>query len=242
MPKAPFTVQGARDLILEKLRKAGPKGAPNGVTPKTSPARRAAIEDALRALEDANAIFADRTKTKPRFFLAEFAPNEATAAHKIDQFAARKHPVLLAASELKKALSKLEQPLLAKAIERLEKERRLLRLLRGKSYVFAHGECLRSMLGAPPVSTQTSIDVSRLRKAYETVAAKTGFPAIEIAELSREAGVDLAETKSWLLDEYRAGRAVFSLGDWSLASERVRAGAIEVRGEPHLLVRLENAS
>jgi hypothetical protein len=45
--------------------------------------------------------------------------------------------------------------------------------------------------------------------------------------------------KHFLLDESRQGRAVLTLGDWSVSSEETRAGAIELFGKPHLLVRLD---
>jgi hypothetical protein len=48
--------------------------------------------------------------------------------------------------------------------------------------------------------------------------------------------------KSWLLAEHQHGRAVFGLGDWSLADAETRAGLIELRGDRYLFVRLKGGA
>jgi hypothetical protein len=80
---------------------------------------------------------------------------------------------------------------------------------------------------------------TRILLAYERLSESTGFPAVSIAALSEESGVALEDLKDWLLTEHRNGNIVFALGDWSLASPEEREAAITVRGEKHLLVRLE---
>jgi len=76
--------------------------------------------------------------------------------------------------------------------------------------------------------------------AYERLSKSTGFPAVSIAALSVESGVELEELKDWLCQWWGEGNVVFGLGDWSLASPQEREAAIGVRGEKHLLARLES--
>jgi hypothetical protein len=236
-----FTLEDAREKIAARLRKAGAKGAASPVTPKTSAAQREAYEAVLGQMIAAGSLVAVPAAAKTKYFLPEFAPSAATAAEKIERMAAMKHPVLLAITDFKKALSPPEKSFLAEAVQRLESAARLIKLVRGKAYVFAHADSLRALLGQPPRNVETvTIDRSQLRAAYCALSARTGFPAVEIAALQREAGVPLAELKAWLLSEHRAGRAVFGLGDWSLADDVARAAAIELRADRHLLVRLED--
>jgi hypothetical protein len=71
-------------------------------------------------------------------------------------------------------------------------------------------------------------------------AKKTaGFSDVLISELAAELpGVPLDTLKDRLVQECRAGRAVPSLGDWSLSSPEARAAGIPINGRPHLRIRL----
>ncbi len=53
--------------------------------------------------------------------------------------------------------------------------------------------------------------------------------------LQQESGAALAALQEWLLGEHRAGRAILSRGDWSLADDEA-AAAVEWQGQPYLLV------
>jgi len=77
--------------------------------------------------------------------------------------------------------------------------------------------------------------------AYRKVKACVGFSNVEICEILKELGVKMTMLKAFLLEESRQGRAVLSLGDWSLSSEETRAAAIEIQGNRYLLVRLNEA-
>ena len=236
-----FTVEAAQEKILARVRKAGAKGAASPVTAKTPAAQRAAYEMALGQMIAAGSLVAVPAAAKTKYFLPEFAPGAESAAVKIERLASLKHPMLLAMADFKKALSPPEKSCLAEAVQRLESAVRLIKLVRGKAFVFAHAESLHALLGPAARDTGTlAMDAPQLRAAYRALSARTGFPAVEIAALQREAGVPLEELKAWLLAEHRAGRAVFGLGDWSLADDAARAAAIELRGDRHLLVRLED--
>jgi len=239
-----FTLEAARAEILAKVVKAGAKGAASPVTAKTKEPKRALYVQALEALEADGAIHVDRSKDKPKYFSIEFAPTVAGAANKIDQLAARKHPALLTAAELKKALPKNESALLVQALELLENERRLLKLSRTTATVYAHGSSLRAMLGASePKAPAQAIDANSgesIRGSYDDLVRLSGFPDVEIATLQQHTRVPMSDLKDWLLAEHKNGRAVFGIGDWSLADEQTRAGVIDMRGDRYLLVRLED--
>ena len=236
--KAPFTLEQARSAVVEKLRAFGAKG---GSPPAAKPEpKRSLLLQAVADLEAEQLIFADRTGSKPKFFLSEFAPSAGGVAAKIEQLAASKHPELLALPELKKAATKLEQSFFSEAIQQLEAARRLLRFRRKTTAVYAHGDSIRSALGeAAAAPNNPTISPEAVRDAYHELVRRTGFPDVEIAALQSAAHAPLDTLKEWLRAEHRSGRAVFGLGDWSLASESVRAAVIEMRGERYLLVRLE---
>lgn len=245
--KVAFTLETARTEILAKVAKGGDKGASSTITAKTKEPKRALYEQAYATLEAEGAISVDRAKDKPKYFSSEFAPSAAGAARKIEQLAATKHPMLLSAAELKKSLKKNEHSLLGQALVLLEADKRLLKLLRGKTAVYAHGDSLRALLGAgtPKTSPAPAIgEVSgeTIRQAYDHLVRASGFPAVEIATLQRRSNVPMSILKDWLIEEHRKGHAIFSTSDWSLADEDTRAGLIEIEGrnERYLSVQLED--
>jgi len=254
--KSTFTAEIARSRISEKLRKAGVKGVLGFVTAKTPSGQRTLYERALGEMMASGSVARISAGAKPRYFASEFAPSAECAAVKMEQYAALKHPVLLAQTAFRKALAAVEKPLLAEALQLLLSQVRLLKLNSGRAYVYAHTESVRKMLGSatadgksanveshpPPAGPGATrvVEPRRIRDAYLSLVKRTGFPDVEIAALLRESGVELAGLKKWLLDEHGRGRVDFYLGDWSLATDRERAAAVELRDQQYLLVRLEN--
>jgi hypothetical protein len=236
----------ARTEVLARVEKAGTKGATSPVTAATKEPKRSLYGQALEALEAERKIYVDRSKAKPKYLAFEFAPSLEGAATKMEQLAARQHPALLNFAELKKALSKSEQPMAAKALGALEGDRRLVKFIRKTSAFYACGNSLRAMLGVessghlPPAELASpEISGEAIRRSYGDLVRLHGFPDVEIATLQRQAGVPMSALKEWLRSEHQNGRATFGTGDWSLASDAVRAGVIDMRGERYLLVRLE---
>jgi hypothetical protein len=82
------------------------------------------------------------------------------------------------------------------------------------------------------------LDRKRLRESYRKAVCGAGFSNVLIAEIQAHLDTPLHALKALLLEECRAGRAVPSLGDWSLSSEMARAAAIVINGRPHLRIRL----
>jgi hypothetical protein len=83
------------------------------------------------------------------------------------------------------------------------------------------------------------IDPAAVARAYARLKRHIGFSDVAIADVAREAGIELETFKTWLRAECRAGRAVLSTGDWSLSSDATRAGSINSRGRRYLLVRFK---
>src|SRR5258708_3993486 len=98
--KVPFTREIARAEVLEKVAKAGAKGS-SILTAATKEPKRSLYVQALEGLEAAGTIYVDRSKAKPKYFSAEYAPSVANAAGKMEQLAARRHPSLSTAVDQK---------------------------------------------------------------------------------------------------------------------------------------------
>jgi hypothetical protein len=237
---APFTLGQAREEVLAKLRKAEGKGAGSFFTAKTATEKRELLAQALLDLEVEGAISADRRKAKPKFFLPEFAPklpDLASVAAKLAQFAAAQYPQLLSGPELKRALAKEDAPVFNQALEALVQTRALVKLMRKATAFYISGAAL-GIASEAARAAQALAAPERIRESYRELARDTGFPAVAIASLQRTSGVPMEELKRWIMVEQRHGRAVLSFGDWSLADEAKRAGAIELGGDRYLLVRL----
>jgi len=243
-----LTVEMARDAILAKVQKGERKGAL--IPAQKDGAKEAIYVEALAALEAAREVFADRRKAKARFYLWELRPAMPTAesvAATLERMAAARFPLLLAEADLKKALGKDEKSLLEPALAYTVEAGLLLRLEYGSGKtvkpLYASSSAVAQRIGrkaseaavstAPPLSIGDAV-----RGVYEGLVKRTGFRAVNISRLQAESGVGMEALKGWLLEEYRAGRAVLSEGDWSLASDTERAGVIEVQGERCILARL----
>jgi hypothetical protein len=240
---APFTLEQARGEILAKLRKAASKGTGSFFTAKTATEKRELLAQALVELEVEREITVDRRKAKPKFFLPEFAPklpDLASVAAKLAQFAAAQYPQLLSGPELKRALPKGEAPLFMEALEALLQTRTLVELKRKASVFYISGAALGIAPETAAVEEAPVAPVApeQIRESYRELARDTGFPAVAIAALQRASGAPMEELKRWIMVEHRHGQAVLSFGDWSLADEAKRAGAIELGGDRYLLVRL----
>jgi hypothetical protein len=261
--KKTFSVEQARAQIVAKLEKAGAKGALSPVTAKTAPQKLAALERALAELEAAHEIFVDRRKPKERYYFWAVRPpipTRESVAAALEAFAEREFPRLLSPADLKDALGKDKeaQSFIFRAFELLAAERRLIVLRYQPSKkktveLYAHLESLRKALD--PVASTSLKEITApstdatltappplspefIHVAYQTIAEQTGFPAVPISSLQQGCAVPLDALKSWLVEEYKNGRAVLSSGDWSLADETKRAAAVEINGERYLLVRL----
>lgn len=230
-----------REKILAKVSTAGAKGATSLHPPKISEPVRTLYAATLESLEAAEEVFVDRRKAKPRFYSwAErpVFPSAESVAEELAAFASERFPMLTSAADFKKRLAKDKEKAAvhAEAIARLVEQKRLLTFTHasGKKQtpLYIAAAPLRELLGG---ETQVPRDIPA---AYAELVRRTGFPAVMLAELQRESGVDLPALHRWARAEHQAGRAVLSLGDWSLASGAQRAAVLEIYGERYLQVRL----
>jgi hypothetical protein len=91
----------------------------------------------------------------------------------------------------------------------------------------------------PNASNESGLlDRKQLWESYRKAVGEAGFSNVLIEEIRAQLDAPLHALKALLLEECRAGRAVPSLGDWSLSSEMARAAAIVINGRPHLRIRL----
>lgn len=91
-----------------------------------------------------------------------------------------------------------------------------------------------------PAAAATSL--TELLAAYKrAVRVSGGFPDVKISTLRASlAGESAGSLDQRLRTLWSGGLVTLSLGDWSLASEEMRAAAIELDGERYLLVRFED--
>jgi hypothetical protein len=235
------TADEVREKILAKLHEAGAKGATSLHPPKISDTIRALYATTLDALEAAEEVFVDRRKAKPRFYAwAErpVFPSVESVAEELAGFAARRFPVLTSAADFKKLLAKDKEKaaIHTDAIARLVEQKRLLNFTHAggekQTPLYVAAAPLRELLGGEAQLTKD------LPAAYAELVRRTGFPAVMLSELQRESGLDLPALHRWARAEHQAGRAVLSLGDWSLATGAQRAAVLEIHGERYLQVRL----
>ena len=158
-------------------------------------------------------------------------------------------PALWRQEDFHAELSPAEQPFLDTVLVQLQTEQRLVALRYGQSEYFAFAGPLNARLAPPPAAATTTATGSApapaegLLGVYRRLVRESGgFPDVNIAQLVRGVGPTAARAlPEQLTAMWRAGDAVLSLGDWSLASEETRAAALELDGEKYLLVRFTEA-
>jgi hypothetical protein len=248
------TLNNQAEKLLFKLREAGPAGLTKGKL-----GLRAGKGGAARALLE---LIAERkvanlgTAARTCFVLIEhFNPLER-ACERIEKNALFEKPGregavdLLVRRDLEKGCEGEVRKKVDDAVDWLVKERRLIRFRRSRTIYFVHAEKLRGAAQAtspaeavrPAPETPSAagqLDRGAVLAAYQRLKNRLGTGNVEISELRREAACGMAGLKEFLIEESRRGRAVLSLGDWSVSSEETRAGAIDLFGKPHLLVRLD---
>jgi len=227
-----------KERLLARLETAGTAGLPASRlirSPKTKAGQLA--RKALTELEREGRIGNLGTARLTRYVVREhYRPLEMAYEH-IQARTRTEGPRLLVKSELIKGLRGALKDGFARALDLLVKEGILLRLKRGNSVFYLD---IRTVVPASPEATPTAptIDRARLDAAYRRTVSRTFLPDVLIADLQQALNAPLDELHQLLRSESAAGRAVVSLGDWSLASAEARAAALEVDGRPHLRVRL----
>ncbi len=239
-----------KDRIVGKLEAAGTRGLSKSALGVKGKGRAA---EALKALEAEGTAVNLGSRSKTVYVHKTFNRPVALAAEALDQVLLKVPLRLFSRTRLKerpKGLPAQVKKALDKGLERLTAEGRVLKLRYGGFDVYTHAGPVRSRLetshavggeeAAAGAETAPAIDPEAVAAAYGRVRVRSGFSNVEISSLARELDVPLEGLKAFLLEQSRQGRAVLSMGDWSLASEEVRAGAVMLRGKPHLLVRFKD--
>jgi len=252
------TLENQIEKLLFKLREAGPAGLTMGKL-GVNDARGSAAR-ALRTLMSERKVANLGTTTRTCFVLIEHFDPLERACEQIEKNALSKKSAredtieLLIKKDLEKGCEGEVRKKIDEAIDWLVKEQRLHRFRRRRTLYYVHAENWRGAVhageseatfgntaDAPAGIANKAGDIDRqgVLAAYQRLKQRLGYSNVEISELRREAGCPLELLKIFLLEESRQGRAVLSLGDWSVSSEETRTGAIELFGKPHLLVRLD---
>ena len=247
------SLESKKEAILGKLKEAGASGLTKGGL---------AIKDAkslgaraLKALEEEREVANLGTLKKTRYVLVEFYKPLEIACDQIESNAKEARSSrpeileLLSRKDLEKGCEGEIRKKVDEAIDWLVKERKLLRFRRGRNSYCVHAEHVKALLvdeEAPRIERrETPIPRqvpgrSEVLDAYKRAKERLGYSNVEIYELQKELGAPMGQVKAFLIEENSRGSAVLSLGDWSLSSEETRAGAIELFGKPHLLVRFRD--
>jgi hypothetical protein len=243
------SIEKQKSKIITQLSHAGPIGLSKsklGVKDAKSPSGRA-----LKELLDNRRLANLGGRTKTRYVLIEhFKPLEL-ACEQIEKNAKGPTPdragqiKLMIRSDLQKGCEGEVRKKVDEAIDWLVKEQKLLKARRGRTFYYLSADHMRALLaeqvglpisGAEPQAEEPALDKSTALTAYLRVKSRLGYSNVEISELQKELDVPMDRLKSFLLEQSRLGNVLLSLGDWSVSSEAVRAGAIELYGRPHLLV------
>lgn len=202
------------------------------------PAGLDALRRSLARLEQEGTVLNLGTEKSPRYLLPEFDRRRDRACDTILGRATPGKATVFNAAALRRGHAKgCKRPLIEEAIAALVAWGELFIIQPGKSVYYLHARSIAPLLGAAAAAVRV-FQPRAVREAYAGLVREGGFADVPIHHLAQRSGAPLADLKAWLLAESRAGRAAPTRGDWSLADSAARAAAVEVRGEPHLQIRL----
>ncbi len=228
-----------KERLLAKLEAAAEAGLTlSGLGIKGAAKTGKLLRQALGELQREGRVGNLGLLTQPRYVLQRFYRPLDLAYEHVQAKAVPGKPHLYTRSELEKGLKGPMKGKLDEAMDLLVKERALLRLKRGNVSLYLHAASLAGLVPASVRPVGPGIDRDRLREAYRQAVRASGFSDVLVEEVQRRLDSSLEDLKALLIAECRAGRAVPSLGDWSLSSEAARTAAIDINGRPHLRIRL----
>ncbi len=231
-------IEAAKSDILQKLSGAGEAGLSKSGLKVASKVRGQAFRELVQARRIANMGSPRQT----RFVLIEHYRPLEVACERILNKARPDVLHLFSRTRLEKGITGAPGRKVVEAIDWLVGEGALLKIKHGRVSYYLHTSSVQALLpravGEDSSTPQADIEAEVLA-AYETVKLRGGFSDVKIYDLQRAARVPMDQLKTFLLGMSREGRAVLSLGDWSLSSPEVRSGAVEIHGRPHLLVRFK---
>ena len=241
------TEEDYKKEFLAKIENAREKGVSKSAlcTSKSSEEK----VKAFTALHKANEISDIGTKKYPRWVLPRYKnqPFEIAYNH-IEKKAKESKELLISKNKLIAGLKGRPKNEFDEALRILAQEKKIIMLKAARSFLCIHIDRLipfmpepASLAPNPNEPASPAPNPEELRKSvmdsYQKVKQRFHFSDIWIFELFQEAGLQMDVLKNFLLKESREGRAVLSYGDWSLSSDEIHTGAIEINGDQHLMVR-----
>ncbi|MBF0101562.1 MAG: hypothetical protein HQK77_11705 [Desulfobacterales bacterium] len=226
-------IQTLQEELLNQIKQAGMQGIPKSDLKIQA---RSLKMKAFKLLEKDKSIANLGTANDTRYVLKEFFLPLEMACKLIEKNAQTHQLNLLNRRDLVKGCKGALNRKANQAIELLVKEKKIIRLKRGKNLFYLHSSSLQPfMLVQEPVQTQ--LEVKDVFNAYQKVKQRIGFSNVEISELQKELKVNITVLQEFIRTQGRKGKAILSFGDWSLASQDMRDAAIYINGKAHLLVR-----
>jgi hypothetical protein len=234
------------ERILERLTAAGSGGLTKTQLklPSSGSERGKVCQAVLTRLEKQGKIGDLGTKAGHRYVMAQYYRPLEMAYEHVESIARDAGMTLRSKSYFEKGLSGAVIKKIDEALKLLVGEGKLLRL-RWSSYpVYLHASALPKMAMPPqPAGVESSVDQAisnaDVLRAYHETVAELGYPDVLIHEVFLRLGGDLDAFKTYLMDACRQGRALASVGDWSLSSPEERKAALYINGQPHLRIRFE---
>ena len=241
------TEEDYKKEFLAKIENAREKGVSKSAlcTSKSSEEK----VKAFTALHKANEISDIGTKKYPRWVLPRYKnqPFEIAYNH-IEKKTKESKELLISKNKLIAGLKGRPKNEFDEALRILAQEKKIIMLKAARSFLCIHIDRLipfmpepASLAPNPNEPASPAPNPEELRKSvmdsYQKVKQRFHFSDIWIFELFQEAGLQMDVLKNFLLKESREGRAVLSYGDWSLSSDEIHTGAIEINGDQHLMVR-----
>ncbi|MDM8526191.1 hypothetical protein QUF80_22675 [Desulfococcaceae bacterium HSG8] len=233
-------VESYKEDILKKLREAGAKGLNKTGLKINSKIKEKALAELEKERKIANL---ETAKGKYLYVLKEFDNPLEMAYDRVEEkvisYKTTLHPKTRIVKDCEKRCPERVKKELKSAIDWLVGENKLLELKHRGHSVFIHVSSVQSLLPSDQPEEKSEFSRDQVLEAYNKVTQRIGFSNVEIYDLQQELGVPMDELKAFLLEESRQGRAVLSFGDWPLASEETRSGAIYLNNKPNLLVRFK---
>lgn len=236
-----------RQKILQRLERAGPGGlTTTGLRlPGAGSKKGKACREALKRLVKAGEVGNLGSPGRPRYVLARhFKPLEI-AYERIERRARDAGVRLRSKSALSKGVTGAAGGKVDDALKLLVAEGVLVRLKWAGKPVYLHASALPRVAPAPAAaqppapSAGEPPDEAAIRRAYRDTVSEFGYPDVLIHEIFARLGGGLEPFKAALMEACRAGRAVASIGDWSLSSPEERKAALYINGHPHLRIRFK---
>ena len=228
---------GCEDLILKRLSEAGPTGlTPTQFKlPSLSSQRGKVCRQLLGQLLKQGKIGNLGTRHRPIFVIAQYYLPLELAYEQIEMIAKESGTRLRSRSFFVNSLKGAVKLKADEALKLLIQEGQLVKLMWAGRPVYVH-------ISSLPQSLSSSINGiipsnAEILQAYRETVDEFGYADVMIQEVFLRLGGELDSFKEALKEACQKGRAIASVGDWSLSSKEEKKAAIYINGTAHLRIR-----